>query len=333
MTAAFSSRYERATLLAAALALLLAAIASPQAFVKKDASATGDCLTVVNPEVAGEAVPSRCDQQVVAELARSGRAFAQNQTGIESALVLGPNRTIDDARKRFEKAARKGYAPAQVNLAVLYLQGWGVPQNYGAALYWLKAAAEKGNPRAYTNLGILYLEGWGVRQDYDQALLNFRIAAAHGETSAMANLGFMNDNGFGTPKDQRSAADWYRQAAERGDPTGQSNLGDMYLRGEGVPQNDAFALEWFRKAAQQGHTGAQIKLGFLYMTGRATPKDAEAAYSWILAATLAADDRGKEYLSDLEKVLTPEQLARAKERAHVLYETESRSAVETVLVR
>ena len=83
MITAFSSRYERATLLAAALALLLAAIASPQAFVKKDTPASGDCLAVINPEVRGQAVPPPCDHQVVAELARSGRAFAQNQLGIE----------------------------------------------------------------------------------------------------------------------------------------------------------------------------------------------------------------------------------------------------------
>jgi uncharacterized protein len=96
-----------------------------------------------------------CDHQAIVELARSGHAFAENQLGMESALVVSPTKTIREARKWFERAAQKGYVPAQVNLAVLYLNGWGVERNYGTALYWLKAAADQGNARAHTNLGIL----------------------------------------------------------------------------------------------------------------------------------------------------------------------------------
>src|SRR5690349_4974489 len=70
-------------------------------------------------------------------LANAGDPHEQNQLGIASALVLGPGRTISDARKWFEKSAQQGYVPAQVNLGVLYAYGWGAPQNYGAALYWL----------------------------------------------------------------------------------------------------------------------------------------------------------------------------------------------------
>src|SRR5262249_15464536 len=114
-----------------------------------------------------------CDHEVIAELARSGRAFAQNQMGIESALVLSPNRIARDARQWFEKAAAQVDAPAQVHLGVLYLNGWRTSRNYGASLYWLRSAAEKGEARAHTNLGILYLNGWGVRQDYAEALKYF----------------------------------------------------------------------------------------------------------------------------------------------------------------
>lgn len=292
---------------------------------------TEKCLPSANAP-SGHSTPS-CEQQAIAELAHSGHAYAQNQMGIESALVLSSNRTIQDARRWFEMAAEQGYLPAQVNLAVLYLNGWGTPQNYGAALYWLQAAAEKGDPRAHTNLGILYLKGWGVRQDYAEALRNFHFAAELGETGAIVNLGFMADGGLGTVKDYSTAADWYRKAAERGDSLGQNNLADLYLRGEGVQQDDSEAFAWFQKAAAQGHTGARIKLGFLYMMGRGVPKDPESAYVWILAASLAGDQRGQKYLDQLENVLSLVQLAKVRERAEALSIVPEHRLIETAFVR
>jgi uncharacterized protein len=288
-----------------------------QEFLNRDTAGTGNCLEAISKGDVAQ-LGGVCDHRALQELAESGHAFAENQLGIESALVLGPQRTIRDARKWFEKAARQQFAPAQVNLAVLYLNGWGVEKNYGTALYWLKAAGEKGNARAHTNLGILHMNGWGVRQDYAEASAHFRFAAEHGETGAMVDLGILNDGGLGMPRDQKAAAEWYRRAAQQGDPLGENNLADMYLRGEGVPQNDALALAWFEKAAAQGNTGARIKLGYLYASGRAGHQDAEAAYAWILAAALAGDARGQEYLAPLEKQLSAEQLTRAKQRAQAL---------------
>jgi uncharacterized protein len=84
----------------------------------------------------------------------------------------------------------------------------------------------------------------------------------------------------------------------------------------------AAALSWFQKAAAQGHTGARIKLGYLQAEGRGTPKDLEAAYSWITAAAMAGDPRGNDLLDSLEKDLTAEQIARARQRASSLRQTE-----------
>jgi TPR repeat protein len=99
-----------------------------------------------------------------------------------------------------------------------------------------------------------------------------------------------------------------------------------------VPQNDVLALAWFQKAAEGGNTGARIKLGYMYSTGRATAKDLEAAYAWILAASLGGDRRGNEYLPALEGQLSPEQLARAKQRAKEVQATPPISAEETAFV-
>ncbi len=101
-----------------------------------------------------------CDVRALQASAKEGQVYAQNQLGLVSALVTGQGTDIRQARSWFEKAARRGYAPAQVNLAVTYINGWGTTQNYGAALNWLNAAAKQGHPSAYANLGILYMNGW-----------------------------------------------------------------------------------------------------------------------------------------------------------------------------
>ena len=251
-----------------------------------------------------------------------------NRMGLSLAPIVGPQTTPEEARKQFEKGAHQGYAPAEVNLGVLYACGWGVPQNLGTALYWIGLAADQGNVQALANLGIFYRNGWGVRQDQAKAFRLFETAAQAGDVGAMTNLGYAYDQGLAVAKSPLLAAEWYRKAADRGDATGQNNLGDLYLRGEGVAQDDQAAFELFSKAASQGNTGACIKLGYMYMTGRATAKDPEAAYVWIKFASLAGDSRGAEYLRPLSGKLTSTQLKQADERAQSLQVLHSGSGVQ-----
>ena len=259
-----------------------------------------------------------CDSGVVEEMARKGHVFEQNQMGIASVLAISPDYNVKEALSWFQRAAQRGYAPAQVNLAVMYSNGWGTPVDYGAALRWLHAAADQGFARAYYNLGILYLEGQGVRRDYDEAFRWFQKGAQAGDSSAQTNLGYLYDQGLGCPRSPTTAVSWYRKAADAGDPLGENNLADLYLRGEGVAQNDADAFRLFQKAAAQGQTGARIKLGYMYAEGRGTQQDRQTAYAWIRAASLAGDPRGSDLLHSLEKVLSPEQLVRAQEQAQRL---------------
>jgi TPR repeat protein len=60
----------------------------------------------------------------------------------------------DDAQALFwyQKAAAQGYADAQANLALMYIEGQGVPQDYGIATEYLSRAAEQGHVGAQHNL-------------------------------------------------------------------------------------------------------------------------------------------------------------------------------------
>jgi TPR repeat protein len=259
-----------------------------------------------------------CDEKTVRELARHGQVYEQNELGMASILVIGHEYSTEGALQWFERAARRGYAPAQVNLAVMYSNGWGTATNYGKALYWLQLAAEQKYARAYFDLGAMYLQGKGVRQDYPKAFELFRKGAEGGDPSAESNLGYMYDRGLGVAQNEAAAAAWYGKAADRGDAMGENNQADMYLQGEGVAQDDSKAFQLFEQAAVQGHTGARIKLGYMYADGRGTKKDLATALMWVSAATSAGDRRGQDLLDALKLRLTAGQIAEAEERARGL---------------
>jgi TPR repeat protein len=253
-----------------------------------------------------------------ADLAAHETGTRENEKGIALAESPENARTLEQAYRWFEKAASKGYAPAQVNVAVLSLAGWGTPSSAGTALYWLSEAARQQYGLAYFDLGILYFNGCGVRQDYLEAFRYFEQGANAGDSAAQMNLGYLYDKGLGVTEDRIKAAVWYRKAAEDGVAQAQYNLADLYARGEGVHFDEGEAFAWFRKAALQGHADARVMLGFMYAEGRGTEKDLASAYVCLSAARLQGDTRGSVLLHALEQQLTPEQLAQSKIRAQSL---------------
>ena len=49
---------------------------------------------------------AECPTSTVATIVEAGNSLEQNRLGIAAALVLGPKRSISEARKLFEKSAR-----------------------------------------------------------------------------------------------------------------------------------------------------------------------------------------------------------------------------------
>jgi TPR repeat protein len=293
-------------------AAILATPASAQTEVAGDACVSTAMVRLLARE--GNSVRVSPSTELVSQKAGS----RENETGIALAQAQDILRPLQEAHHWFEKGARKGYAPAQVNLAVLSLAGWGAPPNAGTALYWLREAARQGYALAYFDLGILYMNGCGVHRNYHEAFSEFEQGAKAGDSAAQMNLGYLYDQGLGVAQDRAQAVAWYRQAAESGVAQAQYNLADLYLHGEGVPRDESTAFAWFQKAAQQGHTGARIMLGSMYAEGRGTQKNPQSAFEWLSAATFQGDARGTATLQALEHQLTPEQLAQSRMRARLL---------------
>ena len=68
-----------------------------------------------------------------------------------------------------------------------------------------------------------------------------------------------------------------------------------------------------RRAAEAGLPAAQLGLAQWYLTRRSSPQDLVQAYMWYLVAT----ERALQSRSFLTKMMTPEQVDEAQERASI----------------
>jgi TPR repeat protein len=109
-------------------------------------------------------------------------ALADFQTGLD-AYKKGD---YVGAAKEWRPLAEDGSAAAQLNIGLLYLDGHGVPLDYGEAAMWLRRSAEQDNTEAQHELGALYGSGKGVKRDYVQAYKWMNICAAKGNGGCIA---------------------------------------------------------------------------------------------------------------------------------------------------
>ena len=123
------------------------------------------------------------------------------------------------AVKIWTPLAEKGSRVAQFNLAVIYDDGMGIPEDNAEAAKWYRKAAENGFPQAQLILGIMYVEGEGVPEDNEEGLKWLRKAAKQKDgigADAQARIGRVYERGLGVEKDDVSAYVWFSVAAANG---------------------------------------------------------------------------------------------------------------------
>jgi len=128
--------------------------------------------------------------------------------------------------------------------------------DYATALKEWRPLAELGDMESQFRMGFLYDNGYGVPQDDGAAARWYRLAAEQGHNLAQRRLGLLHEQGRGVPQDYGAAARWYRLAAEQGNALAQVSLGFMYDKGQGVLQDYVQAHMWVNLAGAQGHVGA-----------------------------------------------------------------------------
>ena len=84
--------------------------------------------------------------------------------------------------------AELGMAAAQYDLALMYGNGEGVPENDAEAVKWYRKAADQGYADAQLNLGNMYAKGEGVPENDIRAYVWWSMAKTQGNTIAAGNL-------------------------------------------------------------------------------------------------------------------------------------------------
>ena len=167
-------------------------------------------------------VLSSLNKQTVKQELKTGGVFADLVAAPKSPQATAPRDPVAE-RDSLQKRANQGDAEAQAELAFIYGQGQGVPQDYAMAIEWYQRAAAQGNAAAQNNLGVIYREGQGVPKDYTKAIEWYQRAAAQGNAEAQNNLGAMYFDGLGVPRDYVLAYTWFNLAAAAGNENAVSN--------------------------------------------------------------------------------------------------------------
>jgi localization factor PodJL len=149
-----------------------------------------------------------------------------------------PARDLGGAAQLYERAAGKGFAPAQYRLGSMYEKGLGVPKDLRLAKTWYERAADKGNIKAMHNMAVLFAEGAiEGKADYATATQWFRLAAEHGLRDSEYNYAILVARGLGSSPNLVEAYKWFQLAAAQGDRDAAAK------RDEVAGRLDAAALE------------------------------------------------------------------------------------------
>lgn len=164
------------------------------------------------------------------------------------------------AMKWWRRAAKRGSAQAQYELALCFRDGRGTEVDLTKALFWMRKAAESGLPEAQLELGVLLVQD---------------LPLVKGATIEHDNESFY----------------WILRAAKNGLPEAQIELAQLFVEGKYVHRNTSTAFYWFKCAAKAGHPFAQYRVGAMLLdnetaNGCVSIQDAQSeAVRWLKLAS------------------------------------------------
>lgn len=169
---------------------------------------------------------------------------------------------ISEAIDLMKLAERNGNFDAMVFLGDLYYHGVGVTQNNYIAVDYYYKASQLNHPDGQYKLALMYLDGEGIPTNITKGLELLQKAADNGSPGAMDAFAVIYGYGkYGVQSDEKKFAEWSRKGAEAGDAQAQYRMGLINLHGiGGYKQNKYEAVKWLEKSANQGYELAIIKL-------------------------------------------------------------------------
>jgi TPR repeat protein len=186
--------------------------------------------------------------RLAAERGDANAAFALGMLHLS-----GQGAPRDEARARalLEQAAAQGHGPASLNLALPLLAS-GSEADLLRAIPLLQRAAEAEIGDAQHALAVLTLEGKGLPKDEDAGADMMARAAANGSLAGEVEFAILQFTGRGIGRDERAAARGFARAAARGNAIAQNRLARILFQGRWLPRDPVSAAGWHIAARSQG---------------------------------------------------------------------------------
>ena len=238
-----------------------------------------------------------CDDfDALLERAKEGNLEAQKDLAM--AYIRGDEieQNYEEAFKWYKAAAEQGDSDAQNSLYNRYAKGEGVEQNSEEAMKWLHRSADQGHGLAYYNLGFEYSSGVLVKKNELEAIKWYKKAVKKDVIEAYYQLGFLYTYGDTIKKDYKSAREYYELAGGSWNGEAQNELGILHFNGLGTPKDDAKAFLYFQLAAENGSPEGMYNLGAMYDNGFGTKRNRKFATQWFKKSCEAGYEKACEML-------------------------------------
>jgi len=186
-------------------------------------------------------------------------AAAQNNLG---AMYLDGRGVPEDAvmaQSYYRRAAQRGNAEGETNLSLLILKKR-VPGSVEEGISWLDSAARQGFAPAEAQLAQIYLDGVLVSPDPIRAFQLFQQSAEASYVWGEYGYALLLQEGTGTARDPTSAALWMQRAADQDLPAALFDLSTMLETGSGLPSDKKRATMLLHRAAELGEPRAKARL-------------------------------------------------------------------------
>ncbi|MES2981279.1 MAG: hypothetical protein V4727_03110 [Verrucomicrobiota bacterium] len=211
----------------------------------------------------------------------------------------------------FDKGAEAGHADCMLRAASFYMEGKGTKKDEARAVELLQKSAAAGNAQAHLFLASTIMAE--EKPDIGKAYGHLLTAANSGLPLAQNELGLFYLSGKMGVADISAAISWFGRAAQAGLAAAQNNLGALHERGAGVPQSYENAAKLYTLAAQQGNPSATLALARFNAGGAAMSVNKPLGWALASLALEAGEKSAEVVIKDIEKNMTKEELAKAKE--------------------
>lgn len=201
---------------------------------------------------------------------------------------IGVENNFAKAQELFIQCAEQGNLFAQTTIGIMYFS----LKEKDLGIKWLKQATKNDYPPAQTKLGLIYVWCFEEKKDIGKSLLI--KAVKKGYVSAMAALGSLYIRGDFIEKDLQKGFDLLQQAADQGSVRAQLSLAHYFYD----LRDYHSALKWYTNAADCGNDNAQLLVGYFYKIGLCISKNMKMAFGWFQKAQLQGNIAGSYELAE-----------------------------------